>query len=358
MIYFSVVGLILITIIINIITNYRFKFLENICFFIISIFIFFMAAFRDGIGYDFRNYESIYNVVRNSYMSTDLFSIEPAYLLINLISPNFSMVIFLCAVIAIPLKIIIITKYSEDKLLSLMLYFTGIFMMYDIGVIRQGIAIAIALLSIKYLIKRSLLKFILTIVIASLFHVSAMVFLPLYILSYKKLSRKFIYASIFILLVFSYFNLFETVVINTINFLPIDMISSKINYYSSINSGDLTKSLLLRSAFLIVYVEFYKAKKINDKKSLVFLNGFFLSIVLMSVFSSIPILGGRGVAGLYFLQIFILPILIKNTRTKIFKFFIIIGIVIISVNTMLDIINQGTISNQPYIPYRSIFNQN
>ncbi|HCL03263.1 MAG TPA: hypothetical protein DHW61_12790 [Lachnoclostridium phytofermentans] len=234
-----------------------------------------------------------------------------------------------------------------------MLYFTGVFLNFDMGVIRQGIAIAFGLFSIKYILERSFKKFIITILLGALFHVSILVFIPLYVLSYKQLSRKLIYITTFSTLVISIL-MCGDLLVKIINLVPAGMIKEKLLFYAALYTGGGTISIIKRILFLVFFVEFYKRKQIDDKKSLIFLNGYFLSIIVMALFSSIDIIGGRGSIGLYFLQIFIFPTIMKNINTKIFRVILLGVLILMSIYTMKGIIDYGGISNQPYIPYRSI----
>ncbi|MGG1676530.1 EpsG family protein [Neobacillus sp. NRS-1170] len=349
MIYFFIVGAILLS---HLYLTFKpQKKIENIWFFSVSFVLFLFAALRDGIGFDFKNYRKIFRLVKHH---ESVWNIEPGFYLINYLCGNFHWVIFISALLAIPLKIFVINKYSEDKLLSLFIYFTGVFIMYDMGVIRQGISIAIAFFSIQYILNRSLIKFLAVILLASSFHVTALVFIPLYFISSSRFTRKAIYGILIVLLAFSLFDIGKYILITVFNLLPFEMIVKKVNYYANINTANITLSLLKRMVLFIICVEFFIRKGINDAKSLLFLNGFFLSIILMGLFSSIDTIAGRGVAGLQFFQIFLIPILFTQLKTKIRKLGLLVVIVVMAINTMMGPINQGNRIKQPYTPYDSI----
>ncbi|WP_312105955.1 EpsG family protein, partial [Lachnoclostridium sp.] len=74
---------------------------NRILFFIISSIMFFLAAFRDGIGYDYSGYESIYTIINNSLENWPLVSVEYGYFLINVLSHNFHIVIFISACLGV-----------------------------------------------------------------------------------------------------------------------------------------------------------------------------------------------------------------------------------------------------------------
>ncbi len=354
MIYFSILILLILCEYINILTNHKYKYLSNMYLIAIGSILFLIAAFRDGIGYDFENYRKIFNLITIDKVPQGSSNVEWGFYLLNMISYSFSIVIFISALIAIPMKIKLICEYSEDGLLSLIMYYTSVFIMFDMGVIRQGIAIMFMLFSVKYIINRDFKKFLIVILCGSLFHITILVTIPLYFLSYIDFDRKVIYGASFIALVFSVFKV-TTIVFKILAKLPLGTIAYKLNYYLNSNQSNLTMSLIKRIIFLVIFVEFFKRKKIKDKKSLIFLNGYFLSILIMGIFSSVDIIGGRGSMGLYFMQVFLFAIMMKRTEKKPLKLAIFAVVILLSINTMMGPINHGNSSNQPYTPYKSIF---
>lgn len=354
MIYFSILILLILCEYINILTNYKYKYLSTMYLIVIGSILFLLAAFRDGIGYDYENYKRIFNLITIDKVPQGSSNVEWGYYLLNVISYSFTVVIFISALIAIPMKIKLICEYSEDGLLSLIMYFTSVFIMFDMGVIRQGIAIMFMLLSVKYIINRDLKKFLIVILCGSLFHITIVVTIPLYFLSYIEFDRKVIYGASFVALLFSMFKI-TTIIFRLLAMLPLGTISYKLNYYLNSNQSNLTMSLIKRIIFLVLFVEFFKRKNIKDKKALVFLNGYFLSILVMGFFSSVDIIGGRGSMGLYFMQVFLFAIIIRRTERKPLKLAIFATVILLSINTMMGPIKHGNSSNQPYTPYKSIF---
>lgn len=356
MIYTYIFVMLVFAQVINIITEYKYKVLESFYYIFVGIFLFFIAILRDGIGFDFNNYNYWYDVFKAYPSFIESYNLEFGYLFINYISSSFRMVIFICATLAIPIKLKVIYKYSEDKLMSLMIYFTGVFLMFDMGVIRQGISIAVCLISIKYILNRSLKKFIICIAIGTLFHTTTIIFFPLYFLGYKRYSKKIIYISVLLALIFLKLDLFK-VILDIIKLSPFESITYRLDFYTNIRTSgnnQITLSLIKRVMILIIFVEVYKKKNICDNQSLVLLNGYFLSVIISIILSPIEIFANRGTMSLYFLQALIFPIIIKNIDNKILKLITLVGISLLSINTMLGIIDEGKLVNQPYVPYKSI----
>ena len=98
-------------------------------------------------------------------------------------------------------------KYSKYPSLALIIFVTSGFMSGSMSQIRQYMAWAISLISIKYILENKLIKFIVTVIIAMLFHISAIVVLPLYWLAKLKVNfKKIAIFSIIILPLFIFFN--------------------------------------------------------------------------------------------------------------------------------------------------------
>ena len=91
------------------------------------------------------------------------------------------------ALIFIPLAYVIY-KYSSNAYWSYYTYITLGFLGSSFCTLRQNIALCIILLSIKPIKERKLFKFIIIVLIASCFHISALFFLPAYFIADIKLT--------------------------------------------------------------------------------------------------------------------------------------------------------------------------
>lgn len=334
------------------------RIIESYIYIIISSIIFFMSAVRHNVGYDFSSYKNIFNTIHNSSRNIWYFNqkldMDVGYVLLNKLSVNYPMLIFIIASLAIIPKLIFIYKESESKLFVLLMYYCGIFITYDMGVIRQGLSITIFLYGLKYVREQKLLKYLLIIFLSFIFHPSALVYIPLYFIGNIELSKKTYYITAFSALIFSLFS-DSSFVLSIAEHLPEGIISTKLAYYTLYTSEDLTFSLLKRIVFLVIFVEFSKRSNLltNDKKQLIYLNGYYLSILFASIFASVPVIGGRGNAGLYFLQVFIFSKMVRNTQNKILKLVIIVVISAMFYKTLLGPLND---IYSFYLPYQTIFN--
>ncbi len=98
------------------------------------------------------------------------------------ISGDPQILIFVTALITNTLIVVVLYHYSRLIDISLYVYITGGLFLVSMNGIRQVLAAAIAFVAIKYLIKGHFIKYAIIIVIASLFHQSALILIPFFFL--------------------------------------------------------------------------------------------------------------------------------------------------------------------------------
>lgn len=187
-------------------TNYK-KY-KNKYNFIFAIILFSIAALRSPYtGMDTSGYYIMYNKMVHDnnalgyYLSQFITAIkEGTYIdsfgwdfcnkLLSLIIKDGQLWLALLSAIFIVSVYITIKRHSADPVIS-WAYILSIFIYtFILQGLRQSIAMSIILLSLKYIYNRDLLKFILLVALATLFHQSAIIFLiayPLYNLKVSKL---------------------------------------------------------------------------------------------------------------------------------------------------------------------------
>lgn len=151
-----------------------------------------LAGLRDRyVGTDTWTYTQPFNP---NYDNTTLVldaNVEYGYqifvYLINYLTNEYYWYLFIMALITVILMILAIRKYSIDYLLSIYIYITFGFYTFLFNTVRQAIALAILFYGVKFFLEKKLLKYILVVFIASLFHISAWVMLPFYFFIHFKL---------------------------------------------------------------------------------------------------------------------------------------------------------------------------
>ena len=134
---------------------------------------------------DMNNYLNYFHKIHQMNFSEFLsFKIEFLYKLLNLIigkiyfNDRFFMIII--AIITCIGPYCFIKRYSENYLLSILLFISIGTYSLQFFVIRQAIAITFLLLSLKYIEKKNLKKFLILVGIATLFHYSSCFFVFIY----------------------------------------------------------------------------------------------------------------------------------------------------------------------------------
>ena len=168
------------------------KYKAQLLFLIAIILPVLLAAFRYEVGTDYIGYKKIYEkssiMTLNQWISTELdFSGVPFGIwLVSRVSGLFnSHILFfglMALIIYLPVAWTLKTEYSgEVVFLGSLLFLTTIFSNGFNG-IKQCAAISILFFGLKYISKRRIFPYILTVLIASLFHPTAIVALLLYFL--------------------------------------------------------------------------------------------------------------------------------------------------------------------------------
>lgn len=193
-----------------------FKYKNEIMLSISFIFLFLISGLRFNVGRDYLNYTYTFILVNKLPNLSAIINLskdsglEIAFLLLNkligLFTSNIQWIFLTTSFIT--LFVIFKTIYKHSSLVWLSVYLFSVSgYLASFNILRQYIAISIIFYSYKYIKDNSLLKFITLVVIASLFHNSALLFLPLYFilkinLNIKKISF-FTFSGIFITLFFN-----------------------------------------------------------------------------------------------------------------------------------------------------------
>lgn len=117
--------------------------------------------------------------------------IEYGYQLIDSLilsfSYNYVWLFLITSIIVIPAYLFTIKKISINYLYSILIFITFGFYTFFFNGLRQGIAMAICFFGLPYLIQKRVICYSLVVFIASLFHMSALIMLPLYFLVNSKI---------------------------------------------------------------------------------------------------------------------------------------------------------------------------
>lgn len=154
----------------------------------------FIHAGRYGFGTDYTGtYRKIfYSVLYHTNLNVDSY-VESGYIFLNKIVARFTKdyvwAIFCSSILTYTILIIAICNNSKYFWQSVMCIFLSGFFLDSSTMIRQIIALSIYIYSIKYVYKREFVHYLLCLLIASLFHRSCLILIPMYFM-YGKVYKK------------------------------------------------------------------------------------------------------------------------------------------------------------------------
>lgn len=264
---------------------------NSIVFFYLAFFLFLITSLRFEIGYDWVNYLYMYH-----HYNPNTSFIESGYIRMNVFFRNlnlgdkgfylmqFVIMSFCCGVIHKN-----IYKENEYPIFILSLYFTLYFFPIEIDQTRQFIAMSILICGNKFIVEEKIILWILIVVLAMQFHITAIIAFPLYFTERVHFSPPIAFVLLLLALVLNLagLNIIWAMLhlIMKINLLP-DRFSNIVNNY--MNSSIYGKQAQFSSGlgllvsylfyFIFVFLWSIKSKKTRKKYNLTnFLIGVFFT---------------------------------------------------------------------------------
>lgn len=299
--------------------------------FIILFLILSVCRWENGTDWDsyFRIWHSYTDITAIGVM-------EPAYMLLSSFNhwlvEHYSFHIFIMAIICIIPVSIIIYKYSPYPVFSLYIWYVCNFA--HIFNVRQTIAISLIFCTIPYLLNRKKRAFITIIIIATLFHKTAFIALPIYWIWNMKIKKS---KAIILLIICSVSAILLSKAFSKLLFiLGGNLFEEQLNFYLSDNLDStfgqqyspiqvLIRGLINRSFILII--GFYLLNKLRNKSS--FINGiiniYFFGTIIFILFTPLSMALSRFANYYDIFQIILIPCLFlykmkKELRLGIFFF--------------------------------------
>ncbi len=298
--------------------NFRIFFYMFLIIFIPAIF----AGMRYGIGSDYDLYKLSYE--KYSRMPYFLFqryggiSLEIGYFYLTkiaqLVFNNYQGILFLAALLSYGLAVVTMKRYGKYGNLGIMLliYFV-LYYAPSYNIVRQIIATSIIFYGFKYIEQKKIIKYVVTVIVATTFHTSALFCLPLYFLNFS--SEKFSKTRQVIIMILAFllplgFNL----IFEYLSEIPI------FSKYASIYTGQLSYSsnimtIVLRLPILIPIIITSKKiiKKDNNNRFLILLYLLEFTAILMGFYMHWAF---RIMYYCMFAEILLVPQIIKMFKGK------------------------------------------
>ena len=298
-----------------------------------------IGCIRFDVGSDYSVYYRIIDeTIIGGLIEMEPFSLFIASIAIKLDTPSLFFVI--TSLIAYTLSFLAIRKNSVSPAVSLIVY-VGIFYLISLSIVRQAVAMGFCLYAYKFIKEKSFFKYLICIVVATLFHYSALICLVIYPIYHI---LKFWHVCLVLICLFAFRGVMFSVMMNY---------GIYGDYLSKLN--DLSGGSLTRIFYILLFLSFpilIKKKFTTEEKKL-------LSIILVGIAS--PFLFGAAMGariGYYFLIYYCYAIPLLLQRRMLYKRYIYVllmcGYFLAMVLYTSNIPGQKSV----YVPYQTIFNSN
>ena len=303
----------------------------KVIFILSGVILILCATFRSSyINMDTDTYINYYNTVPSfKYLfQYNNYYFEKGYVFLNMLISslglNYRFFLLIIATISLSFVLVTIYRYATYPFLILFIYFTNFYFLNELLIMRTGIAFSIIFFALKYL-KDNKKKYILFVIIASLFHRIALIaLLPIIFMKLNIISKKkFILISIIAAFFLGRIEIITFIINNFKSVLPLKILYYFINY--EYTESSYRRLFLFLPIFLYFLKNFNKYKNNNlFEESMIF---FYISIVTKLLFIKHEALD--RISHLFLMGILFLPdIYLKSLKNKENRFFLKIGITV------------------------------
>jgi len=312
-------------------------FKNNYLLFSVVFLLALLAGFRNiDVSRDYVNYQTVFD---NVYEITDthfayLLSFEPGFIAIviffrKFFEFNYGVAIMLFyALVSLVLKVFTVNRLSINPYLTLLFYFSYFFVVHEMTQIRIGLASAFFLISLISFLNGNRRVFVALILLATLFHYSAIFYLLLLLFNTKNFNRNLYIVLLLLSLILGFFKLPILILLGNFDF---SNLSSKLaNYVAMSENGilfiNVFNSINLLNILCCFYFIFFIKKEIliNDKRLNLFLKCNILSIFLLSFLAGAPAFSLRFNQLFGIANIFLFTYLVKYLPAKRLNIFILV----------------------------------
>jgi hypothetical protein len=330
----------------------------NVVFLVLSTLLILFVGLRGDIEPDYENYLDIFQHSKSS--SYKDFEVEPLYLFLNktirLLGGAFPIIVFIMAFISILPKLLFFKKYSPNFAVSSFIFFCGALFLFDFIATRQAVAIALFMFSLQYIQNRSWWNYFWIIILASGFHISALILLPCYFILNKEYSNIKLYL---ILCLCAVLNLLQV----NVGFLKnaLDLVSlpgatiAKLAIYSAESEFGFISIKQIILGFLFVFIK----NRINPKNDMlnIFVNIYVLGVFLGTLLNEIPQFSYRVKWYFFSLEAILVPytILYFSRNQSILKNLLYCFLFLIYVYSLFGFLDSLASRDNYIFPYKFFF---
>lgn len=276
------------------------------------VFVILLLGFLTGlrgpdVGKDYESYKIIFDdIYELNGISTGTFLpvLEPGFSLIVIVFRllfhfNYVLPIMLFfGLVSVLLKVISINRLSANPYLVILFYFSHYFLLHEMTQIRIGLASAIFFIALIYYLKENKRACLLMIMLAILFHYSAIMYLVIFLFDSRRFNKATYTGILVVSLVLGYLKL---PLLNFFgNFIPGNL-PGRLDIYATVVENGVADTInvfnvlnLLNIAICVYFIIFIpKQQLLSNKPLLFFLKCNIISIFFLSFLSGVPSLAFR-----------------------------------------------------------------
>jgi hypothetical protein len=310
-------------------------FKNDILLFSVALLLALLAGFRGiDVARDYYNYQYFFDnlyKITGEHNFSYLLIFEPGYVAIvyffrSAFVLNYGLAIMLFYALTTMLtKTVVINRLSINPYLTLLFYYSYFFLLHEMAQIRISLASAIFLIALVSFLNGKRKSFVLLILVATLFHYSAILYLGILLFNVKDFNKKLYTGILIMAILFGFIHLPLLSALDT--FTSSSSLGKLNNYVVESQNGisiNVFNYLNLCNIACCAYLMFLLKKNTinNDKKLILFLKCNILSIFLLSFFASAPALDLRVSQLFGIVQIFLFTYLARYLPVKKFNIFI------------------------------------
>lgn len=289
------------------------------CYFLSSILFVCIGGLTNVNGLDVEAYRDIFSYPITIEDIIGLKQFEPFFLLLCKFFPSYELFILGFMVINLILMSKTFAKTSPFSCLSLYIYIAVYYLLGPMGQLRQALAISILIYAWRYLNDK---KFLIYVILASLFHFSAMICFMIYFIPNKLYQWKFYVGLLFIALIFFIPTQYLFINVLTVSIESMGyFIGGKLGIYLNEDHTQISLPFLIIKLFLFLLL-LWKRSDLEKNYALFpkLFNIYIVSIFLYLFLSFSGSIGGR--LSLYYsiTEVILIPYLFKSLKTNHIKF--------------------------------------
>lgn len=260
-------------------SNIRRVKLSSIYYLIIWITYIIIIGFRDiSVGIDTQSYLTSFSITSQLSLKDFFaiqFSTEKGYsvfeYIIGTLGFDFTGLLVASATIYITSVSFVIKKYSRNPWMSFFIFVAFGFFTFGMSAIRQSIAMGLILIAFNYAVEKKVYKYLMFVLLATTFHTTAIVFLPVYWVGKIQINKFTIFLLLCLMLL----------IIDNIDYIQLIFIENARITYEEVETGGLLMIAFIALSLVLCYFvrEPFFSRPVNSYLFYVMIGALLLLIV-------------------------------------------------------------------------------